>query len=118
MLKDRMTEATFEWDTRSVADGKYQVRVVASDALANVPGAGKTAARVSDSVLIDNTPPRITGLSAARSGNKMQARTSNRHAARRLRCTRADAVGAAVVIATVEWISRRRSRCSRAPAPG
>lgn len=76
-LKDKTTETTFEWDTRTVGDGKYQVRVVASDAAANVPGAGKTAARVSDTVVVDNTPPAIGDLKAEQLG-KAAARVSFR----------------------------------------
>jgi hypothetical protein len=59
LLKDKLKDPTFEWDTRAVADGRYQVKVVASDALSNQPGEGKTAARVSDYYVVDNTPPTI-----------------------------------------------------------
>src|SRR6185312_11202214 len=48
LLKDKLTDAQFDWDTRTVADGRYQVKVVASDANANPPGQGRTASRVSD----------------------------------------------------------------------
>jgi hypothetical protein len=59
LLKDRLTQTTFEWDTRTVTDGQYQVKIVASDALANPPGEGKTTSRVSDYYTVDNTPPSI-----------------------------------------------------------
>jgi hypothetical protein len=59
LLKDRLTQLTYEWDTRTVADGEYQVKVVASDALANAPGEGKTTSRISDPFVVDNTPPTI-----------------------------------------------------------
>ncbi|MGD0771081.1 MAG: hypothetical protein ABSB42_23085 [Tepidisphaeraceae bacterium] len=62
LLKDGLTQASFEWDTHAVADGEYQVKVVASDALANPPGDGKTASRVSDYFVVDNTPPTIGDL--------------------------------------------------------
>jgi hypothetical protein len=62
LLKDKLKDATYDWDTRNVADGRYQVKVVASDALNNPPGQGKTATRVSDSMVIDNTPPTIGDL--------------------------------------------------------
>jgi hypothetical protein len=58
-LKDRLSQTSFEWDTRTVADGQYQVKVVASDELANPPGQGKTTSRVSDYFVVDNTPPTI-----------------------------------------------------------
>jgi hypothetical protein len=59
LLRDKLKDPTFEWDTRTVADGRYQVKVVASDALSNQPGEGKTTARVSDYYVVDNTPPTI-----------------------------------------------------------
>jgi hypothetical protein len=62
LLKEKLSEATFEWNTRQVADGRYEVRVVASDAASNPPGQGKTASRISDPILIDNTPPAIGDL--------------------------------------------------------
>lgn len=62
LLKDKLAEPQFEWDTRSVADGRYEVKVVASDANANPPGQGKTASRVSDPITVDNTPPVIGDL--------------------------------------------------------
>jgi hypothetical protein len=68
LLKDKLTEPQFEWDTRSVADGRYEVKVVASDANANPPGQGKTASRLSDPVVVDNTPPLIGDLKWAQKG--------------------------------------------------
>jgi hypothetical protein len=59
LLKDKLTDATYDWDTRTVADGRYEVKVVASDATSNPPGTGKTASRVSDPFTVDNTPPVI-----------------------------------------------------------
>jgi hypothetical protein len=68
MLKDKLTDAQFDWDTRSVADGRYVVKVVASDANANPPGEGKTASRMSDPIVVDNTPPAIGDLKWAQKG--------------------------------------------------
>ncbi len=59
LLKERLTQTSFDWDTRTVADGNYLVKVVASDALANPPGEGKTTSRVSDYFVVDNTLPTI-----------------------------------------------------------
>src|SRR5207237_3261758 len=44
------------------ADGRYEVKIVASDALANPPGVGRSASRVSDPIIVDNTPPVIGDL--------------------------------------------------------
>ena len=68
LLKDKLTDPQFEWDTRSVADGRYVVKVVASDANANPPGEGKTATRVSDPITVDNTPPMIGDLKWTQKG--------------------------------------------------
>jgi hypothetical protein len=72
LLKDKLTESQFEWDTRSVADGRYEVKVVASDANANSPGQGKTASRVSEPITVDNTPPVIGDLKWTQKGTSVQ----------------------------------------------
>ena len=68
VLKDKLTETTYEWDTRATADGRYEVKVVASDANANPAGQGKTASRVGEVVTVDNTPPLIGDLKAEQAG--------------------------------------------------
>ena len=72
LLKDKVRETQFDWDTRSVADGRYEVRVVANDAAANPPGKGRTSARVSDPVLVDNTPPAIGDVLWRQRGGDVQ----------------------------------------------
>ncbi len=62
LLKDKLLDATYDWDTRAVADGRYEIKVMASDANANPVGLGKTASRVSNPVVVDNTPPVIGDL--------------------------------------------------------
>jgi hypothetical protein len=71
LLKDHLTQTTFDWDTRTVADGAYVVKVVASDALANPPGEGKTTSRVSDYFVVDNTPPTIGDVTTKVTGNSV-----------------------------------------------
>jgi hypothetical protein len=72
LLKDKLTDATFNWDTHSVADGRYQVKVIASDASANPPGDGKTAGRVSDVLVVDNTPPDIGDIRTTITGHSVK----------------------------------------------
>ena len=72
VLKDKVTDAQLDWDTRSVADGRYVVKVVASDANANPIGQGLTASRVSDPVVVDNTPPAIGDLKWIQKGESAQ----------------------------------------------
>jgi hypothetical protein len=68
LLRDGLTDNTFQWDTRLVADGRYQIKVVASDAAANAPGEGKTASRVSEPIVVDNTPPDIGDIKWKQTG--------------------------------------------------
>jgi hypothetical protein len=83
LLKDRLTQTSYDWDTRTVADGPYQVKVVASDALANPPGEGKTASRVSEYFVVDNTPPTIGDVNFKVDGNSVtiNLRTQDRTSA-------------------------------------
>lgn len=69
LAKD-LTDSTYEWDTRRVPDGRYEVKVEASDALANSPGSGKVTSRVSDPTIVDNTPPAIGDVSVTRENGK------------------------------------------------
>jgi WD40 repeat protein len=71
LLKDKLTETRFDWETRAVADGRYEVKVVASDAQANVPGQGRSGSRVSDPLVIDNTPPVIGDLKTETKGGSV-----------------------------------------------
>jgi hypothetical protein len=71
LLKDKLTDTHFDWDTRSVADGRYEVRVIASDAASNPPGTGKTATRVSSPVVIDNTPPVMGDVKSKVAGSEV-----------------------------------------------
>lgn len=64
LAKD-LEQPPFEWSVRRVPDGRYVVRVTASDAPDNTPSMAKTASRVSDPVLIDNTPPVLSELKTA-----------------------------------------------------
>lgn len=58
-LKDELDETMFAWDTLSVADGLYQVKVTASDAPSNFLGLAQEGENVSDFFVVDNTPPEV-----------------------------------------------------------
>jgi Bacterial Ig-like domain (group 3) len=55
------------WNTKEVPDGRYRLKVVASDALAN-PTEPLSAEAISDVVVVDNTAPRILIRAAKRTG--------------------------------------------------
>jgi len=61
-LRENLREHYYSWDSTSFPDGKYRVRVTASDAPSNTPAQTLTSSRESEPFLIDNTPPEITGL--------------------------------------------------------
>ncbi len=60
-----LTKETYDWDTSSLPEGRYRVRVVATDELANPPDLVTRDDAESGIVLVNNTPPRIEGLRAA-----------------------------------------------------
>jgi hypothetical protein len=68
LLKRGLTDPLFVWDTTSVPNGTYVIRVVASDAPANPPGSALTGDRESESFDIDNSPPTITVSGVRRDG--------------------------------------------------
>lgn len=58
LAKD-VEDASYEWDGRTVEDGRYEIRVTASDVRSNSPQTALTASRVSEPVVVDNTGPAI-----------------------------------------------------------
>ncbi len=74
LLKDKLKEKYWSWDSTAFPDGEYRLRVIASDLPGNPPADALQASLDSDPFLIDNTPPRITNLTAARSGATLNVR--------------------------------------------
>ena len=58
-LKRGLSDPIFVWDTTSVPNGTYVVKIVASDTPANPPGTALSGERESRSFDIDNAPPVI-----------------------------------------------------------
>ena len=65
LLKDKLDQKFYSWDSTALPDGPYYLRIVASDAPSNPPDAALTTARESERFIVDNTPPVIEGLRAA-----------------------------------------------------
>ena len=59
LLKDKLRENFYTIDGAALADGRYVIKVVASDAPDNPPGQKLTGERLSEPVDIDNTPPVV-----------------------------------------------------------
>ena len=63
LLKDKLRDNFYTIDGATLADGRYVIKVTASDAPDNPPGQKLTGERLSEPVDIDNTPPvvKVTG---------------------------------------------------------
>ena len=61
-LKDQLEADSFEWDGKAVEDGRYEIRVTASDERGNNPQTKLTGSRVSDPVIVDNTGPAVENV--------------------------------------------------------
>ncbi|HTM27369.1 MAG TPA: hypothetical protein VL225_19360 [Vicinamibacterales bacterium] len=69
-LKRGLWDPIYVWDTTSVPDGTYYVKVAASDAPSNSPSTALIGEFESVSFDIDNTPPVVEVESATRTGNR------------------------------------------------
>jgi hypothetical protein len=70
VLRRDVTEPILVWDTTTVPNGTYFVKIVASDAQSNPPGMALTGEMESVAFEIDNTPPEITVQGARVEGGK------------------------------------------------
>jgi sugar lactone lactonase YvrE len=73
-LRENLRERYYSWDSTAYPDGKYLVRVTASDAPSNTPEQTLSSARESDLFLIDNSAPEISALSSAAQAGKIYVR--------------------------------------------
>ncbi len=62
LLRSRVNERFYSFDSIRIPDGGYRVRVVASDAPAHTLGDALSGERESDRFMIDTTPPVLTAL--------------------------------------------------------
>jgi len=71
LLKDNLDQKFYAWDTNSMADGAYYLKITASDAPSNPPAAALKAERESERFEVDNTPPVIEDLKATHSDSQL-----------------------------------------------
>lgn len=69
LLKDKISDQYYSWDTSTMPDGAYYLKIVASDAPSNPASEALTADRESDRFVVGNTPPRIEDLHAQANGS-------------------------------------------------
>jgi hypothetical protein len=85
LLERDLTRSDYAWDTATVADGWYQVKVVASDRADNPAETAREDSKISDPVLVDNTAPLIENLDMqVRAGGEIEVRFTARDALGRL----------------------------------
>jgi len=66
LLKDNLEQKFYSWDTTTLPDGAYYLKIVATDAPSNPPALALRAERESERFEVDNTPPVIEKLEAVR----------------------------------------------------
>ena len=68
LLKDNLDQKFYSWDTTSMPDGAYYLKVVASDSPSNPPAAALSAERESERFEVDNANPTIGKIEASPTG--------------------------------------------------
>ncbi len=70
LLKKELKQTNYTWDTTSMPDGRYTIKVEATDKLSNPPGLAKSTDKISDSFDIDNTQPMVGNITATANGDE------------------------------------------------
>lgn len=55
----------YSWDSRTMPDGEYLIKIVASDVLTNVPAKAQKSEKISEPLLVDNTAPNVVKLAVS-----------------------------------------------------
>jgi len=71
LLKDNLEQKFYSWDTTTLPDGAYYLKIVATDAPSNPPAVVRKTERESERFEVDNTPPVIEGLQVGPASGKM-----------------------------------------------
>jgi outer membrane protein assembly factor BamB len=71
LLKEKLEQKYYAWDTSSMPDGAYYLKIVATDAASNPPAQALTTERESERFEVDNTPPVIEDLRVGPPSGKM-----------------------------------------------
>lgn len=74
LLKDKIETRFYSWDTTTMPDGAYYLKIVASDSPSNPPEEALTAERVSERFLVDNSPPEVLNLRSNVTGTGAEVR--------------------------------------------
>ena len=80
LLKDELKKTSHTLDTTLMSDGRYVIKVSATDKLSNPPNFAKSTEKISDPFDIDNSQPMVTDITA----------TANEDRTYQISCTAAD----------------------------
>lgn len=64
LLKNDIHDKFYSWDTTTMPDGAYYLKIVASDAPSNPPDQALETSMVSDRFVVDNSAPALSGPQA------------------------------------------------------
>jgi outer membrane protein assembly factor BamB len=68
VLAEDLDRSAHTWDTQSMPDGRYRLKVRADDGPENPPDQAGSDERESAPFVVDNTPPEFEGVEASRDG--------------------------------------------------
>src|SRR6185503_17104706 len=74
LLKDKLRDNFYTIDGATLADGRYIVKIIASDAPDNALGQALSGERLSEPVDIDNTPPTLRAITLPQANGGSGAR--------------------------------------------
>ena len=69
-VADDLDSPKWRWDSRTVADGRYEIKVQTSDSPSNPPDRALTDARISRPIVVDNTPPEVADFTVSENNEK------------------------------------------------
>lgn len=70
IAKNLQTSA-YSWDSQTMPDGEYQVRLTASDVKSNPPASEATSEKISAPFIVDNTTPVVERIVAKKEGGQI-----------------------------------------------
>ena len=68
LLKKKLDQPNYAWDTTSMPDGRYALKIEATDKLSNPPNLAKVSEGISDPFDIDNTQPKVGNITTTANG--------------------------------------------------
>ena len=71
LLKDNLEQKFYSWDTTTLPDGAYYLKIAATDAPSNPPALALRTERESERFEVDNTPPAVEDLKVGPASGKM-----------------------------------------------